>query len=73
MLVRGVKLAVYLHLNRSRVTQMRHEGKIAYAYGTPLRLYDLDAAARDYWNNSMRNHVLSHRADKLDGWIRYVR
>jgi len=72
MLVRGVRLAVFLNLSRSRITQMRNEGKIQYAYGEPLRLYNLNDAVNDYYHNSNLNHVHAHQADKLDG-VRYIR
>ena len=70
MLVRAVKLAVYLNLGRSRVCQMKSEGKIIY-YCEALRLYDLERAIRDYDRNTHPGYALRHQADKLDKWGTY--
>jgi hypothetical protein len=64
-LVTGKELAQRLNLNRSRITQMRQEGKIQYA-DSVRRLYDLRKAVVDYDRNTCPGKALRHQADKLD-------
>lgn len=61
----GAQLARRLGLTRSRITQMRQEGKIRYALPA-IRLYDLRQAIIDYDRNTEPGHALRHQADKLD-------